>query len=192
MNDDALRAVWMSTQPTATENLVTSMTAVLDEDRAAREKDRRSRVAALTAVALLCPTLLWCAAYGKTPLVRGGYALMAVGTAVLLFAEWMHTIWSRHAMPGPANARSQLQKTALSLSRQASLFRTAPLWCAPIFIGAGLIGAWLYQERSLGEGYLVWVVTGTGWLMSALGGFWKGAKLDERRSRIELLLSELG
>src|ERR1700730_2994349 len=131
MNDDALRAVWASSQPTTKQTLMTTMNAVLDEDRVAREKDRWVRLAALTAVALLCPALLWFAAYGKTPLVRGGYALMAAGTAVVLFAEWMYLSWAQQALPGPADARSQLQKTALLLSRQASLFRTAPLWCAP-------------------------------------------------------------
>ena len=90
MNDDALRAVWTSSQPTTKEVLLATIDAVLDEDRVAREKDRLVRLAALTAMALLCPALLWFAAYGKTPLVRGGYALMALGTSLILFAEWMH------------------------------------------------------------------------------------------------------
>ena len=166
--------------------------AVLDEDRDAREKDRLVRLAALTAMALLCPALLWFAAYGKTPLVRGGYALMALGTSLILFAEWMHRTWSRQAWPGPADARSQLQKTALSLSRQASLFRTAALWCAPVFVGASLIGAWLYQERSSAEAYLLWASIGVGWLISAVTGLSKGKKLDSRQSRIEQVLSDLG
>jgi hypothetical protein len=192
MNDDALRAVWTSSQLTNKQTLMTTMNAVLDEDRVAREKDRWVRLAALIAVALLCPALLWFAAYGRTPLVRGGYALMAVGTAVVLFAEWMYLTWSQQALPGPADARSQLQETALSLSRQASLFRTAPLWCAPVFTGAALIGAWVYQQGSLAEGYLLWASISAAWLTSAVIGFAKGKKLDERRSRIERLLSDLG
>ena len=171
---------------------MTALNRVLEEDRTAREKDRWGHLGAVSAVALLCPALLWFAAYGKDPLVRGGYALMAVGPAMMLFAEWLHRSWSRQALPGPADARSQLQKTALVLSRQASLFRTAPLWCAPIFVGATLVGEWIYQERSLGEGYLLWACIGTGWLISSVTGFSKGKKLDARRSRIELLLGDLG
>jgi hypothetical protein len=192
MNDDALRAVWNSTRPTNKESLWATVNAVLDEDRAAREKDRWVRLAALTAMALLCPALLWFAAHGKTPLVRGGYALMALGTSMMLFAEWMHRTWSRQALPGPADARSQLQKTGLSLSRQASLFRTAPLWCGPIFIGAALIGVWLYDERSHAEAYLLWASISTGWLMSAVTGLSKGKKLDDRQSKIALILNDLG
>jgi hypothetical protein len=191
MNEDALRAAWTSSPSTNKEALLATMNAVLDEDRVAREKDRLVRLIALTAVALLCPALLWFAAHGKTPLVRGGYALMALGTSLILFAEWMHRTWSRQALPGPADARSQLQKTALSLSRQASLFRTEPLWCAPVFVGATLIGAWLYQERSTTEALLLWATIGVGWLMSAVSGFSRGKKLDNRQSRIEQVLSDL-
>ncbi|HEX5214174.1 MAG TPA: hypothetical protein VFV98_01855 [Vicinamibacterales bacterium] len=190
-NEDALRAMWTSSQPATSEVLLATIDAVLDEDRAAREKDRLVRLAALTAMALLCPALLWFAAHGKTPLVRGGYALMALGASLMLFAEWMHRTWSRQALPGPADARSQLQKTALSLSRQASLFRTAALWCAPIFVGAALIGAWIYQERSHAGAYLLWASIGAGWLISAVTGRSKGKKLDTRQSKIEQLLSDL-
>ena len=82
MNHDGLRAVWVSQSDTHKENLMTVIDAVLDEDRAACEKDRWIRVAAVITVALLCPALLWFAAHGKTPLVRGGYSLMAIGTAI--------------------------------------------------------------------------------------------------------------
>ena len=84
------------------------------------------------------------------------YALMAAGTAVLVFAEWMYLDWSRQALPGPADARSQLHRTAVLLSREAWLVRTAPLWCAPIFIGTALIGAWVYREVGHAAGYLLW------------------------------------
>ena len=87
MNHDALRAVWVSHPDTHKENLMTLMNAVLDEDRAACEKDRWVRVAAVIAVGLLCPALLWFAANGRTPLVRGGYSLMAMGTAMVLFVR---------------------------------------------------------------------------------------------------------
>ena len=190
MNHDALRAVWVSHPDTHKENLMTVINAVLDEDRSACEKDRWIRVAAVIAVGLLCPALLWFAAYGRTPLVRGGYSLMAIGTAMVLFAQWLHRTWSRQALPGAADARSELQKLALVVSRQASLFRTAPIWCAPVFMGAALIGGWIYQERSVSGGYLLWATIGTAWAINWMTGFSKAKKLTERRSQIESLLSE--
>jgi hypothetical protein len=169
---------------------MTVMNAVLDADRSACEKERWVRVSTVIAVGLLCPALLWFAAYGRTPLVRGGYSLMAMGTAMLLFAEWLHRTWSRQALPGAADARSELQKLALVVARQASLYRTAPIWCAPVFLGAVLVGTWVYQERSVGGGYLLWASIGTGWLVSWMTGFSKAKKLTERRTQIESLLSE--
>ena len=191
MTDDALRAAWTSIQPTSKEGLLTTMNAVLDEDRATRQRERWMRLATLTTLALLCPGLVWFAAHGKTPLVRGGYIFMALGTSLVLFAEWLHRTWSRQALPGPADARSQLQTTALSLARQSSLFRTASLWCAPIFIGAAFIGVWIYQERSHAEAWLLWATVGAAWLMSAVSGLSRSKRLDHQRSKIEVLLSEL-
>ena len=104
----------------------------------------------------------------------------------------MYLAWSRQALPGPADARSQLQKTAFLLSRQANLIRTAPLWCAPVFIGTALIGLWLYQQRSHAEGYLLWAAVGAAWVIGSVGGIDKGTTLDERRARMEQLLSDLG
>jgi hypothetical protein len=192
MTDDALRAAWIGTQPANKETLMTAMNTVLDEYQSAEAKERRFRLASVLAEALLFPALLWCAAYGKTPLVRGGYALMAVGTATILFAVWMHRAWSRQALPGPTDARCQLQKTGFLLARQAHLSRMAPLWCAPVFIGGMLIGAWLFSERSHSGGYLLWVTIAAAWLMSAVGGVAKGKKLDTLRSRMEQVLSDLG
>lgn len=190
MNHDALRGVWVSHPDTHKENLMTVMNTVLDEDRAACEKDRWVQVAAVIAVGLLCPALLWFAAYGRTPLVRGGYSLMAMGTAMVLFAKWLHRTWSRQALPGAADTRSELQKLALVVARQASLCRTAPIWSAPVFLGAVLIGTWIYQERSVSGGYLLWATIGTAWVTSWMTGFSKARKLTERRAQIESLLSE--
>src|SRR5687767_9246253 len=110
MSDDSVRAVWISGQPFDKATVMTAVHAALTEDRAVRDKERWLRIASVFAVAVLCPVLLWCAAFGRTPLVRGGYALMAAGTAVLVFAEWMYLDWSRQALPGPADARSQLHR----------------------------------------------------------------------------------
>src|SRR5262245_10223210 len=190
MNHDALRAVWISNQDTSKETLMTVMNAVLAEDRVARTKDRWMQVAALVAIGLLCPVLLWFAAYGSSPLVRAGYSLMAAGTGLILFAAWLHRTWSRESLPGTADARSELQKLGLVVSRQASLVRTAPIWCAPIFLGAALVGAWVYQQRSVTGGYLLWACIGAAWVMKGVNGLSKAKQLTKRRATIEAVLSE--
>jgi hypothetical protein len=191
MNHESLPAIWISDQPVSRDALMTAMNAVLNEDRAACGRDRGIRIAAGLTLTLLCPTLLWCAAHGITPLVRGGYALMAAGTAILISMEWMYFVWSRQALPGPADTRSQLQKGAFLLSRQANLMRTAPLYCAPIFMGTALVGTWIYQQRSATEGYLLWALIATAWFLASVGGISTARKLDERRVRMERLLSDL-
>jgi hypothetical protein len=191
MSDDSLPAVWIADPPIQKNTVLTAINAVLNEDRACREKERAIRIGSLLALALLCPALLWCAAYGTTPLVRGGYALMAAGAAVLVSTEWIYLAWSRQALPGPADARSHLQKTAFVLARQARLVKTAPLWCAPVFIGTALIGVWLFQERSVAAGYMLWASVGTGWCIVSVGGASAGTKIDQRRVRVEQLLSDL-
>ena len=191
MNDESLPAIWTADSPVEQEAVMSTMNAVLNEDRAVRDKDRRVRIAGFLALAVLCPVLVWGAAYGISPLVRGGYGLMAVGTALLVATEWMYLTWSREALPGPADARSQLQKSAFLLARQASLMRMAPLWAAPIFVGTALIGLWLYQQRSATGGVLLWAVLAAGWIAVSAGGVTTGTKLDERRRRMERLLSDL-
>jgi hypothetical protein len=191
MSADPLPGMWSSDPPLSRDALMMVMNAVLHEDRAARDKDRGIHVAAGLALALLCPALLWCAAYGTTPLVRGGYALMAAGTAILVSTGWIYSAWSRQALPGPADARSQLQKSAFLLSRQANLMRAASLCCAPIFVGTALIGTWIYQERSAAEGYLLWALVAGAWFIVWKRGISSGRKLDEQRVRMERLLSDL-
>ena len=164
---------------------------VLDKDRAAREHERRMRIGALVPLAFLLPIMLWSAAHGVTPLVRGAYALMAVGGAAIVFAEWTYLEWSRQALPGPTDARSQLQKTAFMLARQVMLMRTAPIWSSPVFIGVALIGVWLYRERTPAEAFVVWTITAAGWLTTGLGTVAVRARLNERRQQMERLLGEL-
>ncbi len=191
MSHDSLPSMWISDEPVSREAVMTAMNAVLNEDRAARGVDRGTRIAEGLALAVLCPALLWCAAYGITPLVRGGYALMAAGTAILVSVGWMYAAWARQALPGPADARSQLQKSAFLLSRQANLMRTAPLWCAPIFMGTALVATWIYQQRSATEGYLLWALIAAAWFTVSVGGISTGRRLDERRVRMERLLNDL-
>ena len=192
MNDDALRAIWISNQPAHEESLMTTVAAVLEEDRADQQKERLARFGAAVVRGLLCPALLWFTAFGKTPLVRGGYALMAVGAAVMLSAEWMNRTRSRKALPGPVDTRSQLQTTASLLSRQVTHYRACAVWSAPVFLGAALIGAWIYQERSQTAGAALWLAIAAAWVAASIMTSSKGRKLDERRARMERLLSDLG
>lgn len=191
MSDNApsLSAVWMSDQPEDKERVMSAIDTVLAKDRAARA--RRIRVGSLSALACLLPAILWATAHGVTPLVRGAYALMAVGSAMVVLAEWMYLDWSRRALPGPADARSQLQRTAFMLARQVRLMRTAPLWSSPIFVGVAMIGLWLYRERSHSEAFVLWTITAAGWLAAWLGTVSARSKLNERRLQMERLLSEL-
>jgi hypothetical protein len=193
MSDDArlLSAVWMSDHPVDKARVMSAIDTVLDRDRAARERERRIRIGALVALTFLLPIMLWSAAHGVTPLVRGAYALMAAGGAVIVFAEWIYLEWSRQALPGPADARSQLQKTAFMLARQVMLMKTAPIWSSPVFIGVALIGVWLYRERTHAEAFVVWTITVAGWLAIGLGTIAVRARLNERRQQMERLLGEL-
>lgn len=191
MVDDSLPALWTADEPISRDTLQTAVQIAVAEDRAARAKERSVRTASIVAVALLCPVLLWSAAHGVTPLVRGGYGLMAVGTAIMSVAEWFYLTWSRQAMPGPVDARSQLQKSAFLLSRQAHLIRSAPLWCSPIFIGTALIAGWLFQERSQLGGTVLWAIVGAAWFLSVVVNRSKCGRLDEQRLRLERLLSDL-
>jgi len=192
MSDDTspLPAIWMSGESTRN-GVASAIDAVLDKDRAARERDRRVRHGSLIAVTCLLPPLLWAAAHGVTPLVRGAYALMAGGVAVLVFAEWMYLDWSRRALPGPADARSQLQASAFMLDRQIRMLRTAALWTSPIFAGAVMIGVWLYGDRSHSGAFLVWSLTAAGWLGAWLGTRSGQSRLGETKAEMERLLREL-
>ncbi|MEO7189889.1 MAG: hypothetical protein ABI051_02415 [Vicinamibacterales bacterium] len=170
---------------------MSSIDTVLERDRAARQRERGIRVGLLLVLVCLLPTMLWAAAHGVTPLVRAAYALMAAGSAVAVFAEWMFLDWSRRALPGPADACSQLQRTASMLARQIVLMKTAPIWSSPIFVGVAMIGLWLYRDRAHSEAFVLWAITGAGWVAAGLGTASARAKLNKRRLQMEQLLSEL-
>lgn len=191
MIDDSLPVFWMSDETVSKDTVRTAVHNALAEDRASRDKERSVRAVSIAVVALLCPLLAWSAAHGVTPLVRGGYVFMAVGAGIMITAEWMYLAWSREALPGPIDARAQLQTSAFLLARQAHLLRTAPLWCAPLFVGAALIGAWIFEERSHPESYVLFAVFGAVWLLTGFVGRSQGAKLDAQRHRLEGFLADL-
>ena len=191
MIDESLPVLWMSDEPIRKETVTTAVQHALEEDRVSRERERSVRAASVVAIALLFPALAWSAAHGVTPLVRLGYLFMAAGVAIMITAEWMYLAWSRDALPGPVDARSQLQRSAFLLVRQTHLLRTAAIWTSPVFVGALLIGNWLFAERSRAEGYLLWAIVGAAWLAAGFGARSKGAKLDAQRERLERFLADL-
>jgi len=191
MNDEQLAELWQSDRSPGKDRLVDVASRVLREDRAVRDRERWARAGGMLALVLLCPVLLWAAAYGKTPLVRVAYALMAIGTAILVSADWLHVAWRRQAIPCADDARSQLLKTALLLARQAVFVRLAPLWCAPVFVGAALIGVWLYANVGHASGYALWLLSAAGWLACLVGGVSTAAAIDARRTRMEGVLRDL-
>ncbi len=187
----SLSAVWMSGPPASEEEMATAIGRVLDKDRETRHRERRGRVGGLFALVCLVPTTMWAAVYGVTPLVRGAYALMAVGTALLVAAEWLYLEWSRRGLPGPADARSQLQTIAFMLGRQITLTTAAPILTAPVFAGTAMIGTWLYRDRTHEAAFGVWSIVVAGWILMAWGVVSLRAKLNERRLHMERVLSEL-
>jgi len=193
MIDDtsALPAVWTSNEPARDGSAASAIARVLEKDRAARERERRVRHGSLLALACLLPVLLWAAAHGVTPLVRGAYALMAAGAAALVSAEWLYLDWSAQGLPGPVDARSQLQTTAFMLTRQMRLLKTAPFWTSPLFAGAILIGVWMYGARTHAGAFLVWTVTAAGWMGGALGTASARSRLSETKLELERLLRDL-
>jgi hypothetical protein len=193
MTDDAfpLRTMWMS-EPSGSENDVSlAVDQVLSKDRRARARERQLRIGGLVALAFLVPILLWAAAYGVAPLIRGAYALMAVGCAAMVAAEWLYLEWSRQALPGPADSRSQLQRAAFMLARQIQLVKTMPLWSSPVFVGVALIAFWLYSERTHAAGLTLGAVAAGAWSAAGVVASSASARINSRRLQVERLLHEL-
>jgi hypothetical protein len=191
MTDQSLPEIWTSQNTDEPSVSSRAMSAVLEEDRTDRQREAGFRLLGLMVLAILCPVLIWAAAHGITPVVRGGYALMATGAAITVFAEWIYLSWSGQAEPRAVDAQSQLHATAVMLRRLAVLVRTAGLWCAPIFVGTVLIGIWMYHERSHAGGYLLWSIDVMAWTAVTAGSMFKAARLDQRRQRMEDLLADL-
>ena len=190
MTQDSLTAMWISEPPPSREALLSAVDAVLNEDRAARDKDRWTHIAGGLAVALLCPVLLWCAAHGVTPLVRGGYALMAAGTAILISTQWTYSAWSRKRCPGRRTLARNCRR-ALSSGASGQPDENGTTMLRP---GVHWDGAHWHldlRERSATEGYLLWALIAVAWFIVSVGGVSSGGKLDERRVRMERLLSDL-
>lgn len=193
MNDEAsvLRTAWMSQATTSEISLRAAAAQILDRDEADRVREQRMRIVGLGAMVILVPTLIWAAAHGIGPLVRAGYALMAIGCVALVVAEWLYLAWSRRALPGPNDARSQLQTTAYMVESRAWLARTAGLWSAPVLVGAVFISVWLYRERTLAAAVTVLSLSLAAWVAGAVLAARAAAGLGRRRRELEAILADL-
>jgi len=192
MNDDVLRAAWLSRAANDDETVSTStIGAVLHEAHLRSQRERGVRILLASALLLLCPVLLWAAAHGRVPLIRGAYALMAAGVGIGVFAEWVWLRWSRLVAPGPVDMRSQVRTIVSVLASQSQLLRAALFWCAPIFAGAGMIAYWIAQAVSVTEGVALAVGIGVAWTIAAAKSRAKARAIDEQRSRFEQVLAEL-
>ena len=58
-------------------------------------------------------------------------------------------------------------------------------------MGTALISTWIYQQRSATEGFLLWAVVASAWVIVSMSGISTGKKLDKRRAQMERLLSDL-
>ena len=193
MNEEAsvLHAAWMSDAAGDERERRAAIRVVLDADRAARARERRRRTGSLAAMVALVPPLLWAAAYGVTPLVRVAYALMAIGCAAGVSAEWLYLEWSRRALPGPDDMRSQLQRTAFLVECQVWLARTAVLWTAPIFVGLSLICLWLARERSAGAAVTLQTLGLAAWIAAVTFAGRMAAVLARQSQQLRDALADL-
>lgn len=193
MNDDAssLRAAWMADPPTAERDPRSVVRDLIQKDRAERLRERRLRLGGMAALSALIPVLIWAAAHGVAPVVRGAYALMSAGCAAGLAAEWLYLDWSRRALPGPDDTRSQLQTTAFMLGRQEWLAKTAPLWTLPVFVGVALIGVWVYSERTLAAAATLWALDLVAWIGSGIVAWHAAAGTSRRKLTVEDALADL-
>ena len=168
-----------------------SIQRIIEEDEASLKKERRVNLIAAPLQMILFPLLVYSAAFGKTPIVRAGYALMAAGIAISLFAFWVSANWSRQALPGSADMRSQLQRAAFLLSRQASLASTSPVWVSPVFIGAALIWVWILEQNGSAPGLVGWTLLVIVWLTIVVCCIKKARAFAKKKARMEELLAEL-
>ena len=196
MNDDAVRAVWLSVHASG-------------EPRSrARRRSNRSFAKSVWPTnksdgsefcwrrrvdRALSRSCFWAAAHGRTPLdsvARTG--LMAIGVSVLVAAEWLWLRWSRQGWPGPADTRAQLRTAVFVLARQA---KYPSRWrCCGVRRSSsapGIIAFSIARARSLTGGVALGVATGLAWAVAAASCYAKGRAIDEQQPRLEQVLRNL-
>ena len=145
---DELQQLWQGPNaPEEEENLDATIEQVLEQDRKYQVSARRKDLASAAMMLALFPVVLWAATYGKWPLVRAGYGLMAVGLAVSAAAPWLHHRLNRQTPRRDLSVREHLEQSVGFLDRQATFLRTGALFCGlPMFLGLLVFGAGIWVQ----------------------------------------------
>jgi hypothetical protein len=191
---DELQQLWQRPNaPEEEENLDATIEQVLVRDHNCQVSARRRDLASAAMMLVLFPVVLWAAAYGKWPLVRAGYGLMAVGLAVSAVAIWLYHRLNSLTPRRDLTVRDHLEQSVGFLDRQATFLRTGALFCGlPMFLGLLVfgVGIWIQGGKLagalfMGASPLLWIGS---WQMSAR----TMRQIAQRRTRAEDLLRRLG
>jgi hypothetical protein len=192
---DELQQLWQGPNaPEEEENLDATIEQVLEQDRKYQVSARRKDLASAAMMLALFPVVLWAATYGKWPLVRAGYGLMAVGLAVSAVAPWLYHRLNRQTPRRDLSVREHLEQSVGFLDRQATFLRTGPLFCGlPMFLGLLLFGAGIWIRGGKLAGALIFV----GSLIPLISSWrpkWdrKMREIAQRKTQAEELLRRLG
>lgn len=174
------------------ENIDMMVEQVLEQDRRYRKASRREDIVSIVIAAVFLPLLMFLAADARAPILRVGYGMMAIGSAVTIVALWLYHNWVRQAPSTSSTSRTHLEQSVEYLDRQAKLYRTSVLWCgAPVFIGGFLIGlaaahanVWLGAVMC-GGSVLAWIGT---WHRN---GVRKVREIEQRKARVQQVLQDL-
>ncbi|MGO9096704.1 MAG: hypothetical protein ACLQGV_15975 [Bryobacteraceae bacterium] len=192
---DELQELWQRPNaPDEEENLETTIEQVLEQDRKYQVSARRKDMIAAAMMLALFPVVLWAATYGKWPLVRAGYGLMAVGLAVSAVAPWLHHRLNRQPPRRDLSVREHLEQSVGFLDRQATFLRAGALICGlPLFLGLLVFGVGIWNRGGKLAGALF-----MGLSLVPLIGSWrpkwdrKMREIAQKKAQAEELLRRLG
>ncbi len=186
-----LQDLWIG-KSEGTGNIDMTVEQLVEQNRKYRQASRRNDIAAVVVAALFLPLLLHLAVYARSPILRAGYGLMTIGSAVTIVALWLHHSWLRRGPPVNSTSRAYLEQSVDYLDRQAKLYRTSVLWCgAPVFLGGLLIGLGAAHANILlgvlmcSGSVLAWIGT---WY---LNGIRKAREIEQRKARFQQVLHDL-
>lgn len=186
-----LQDLWTSNSA-GKENIDMMLEQVLEQERKYQKASRREDIVSVLIAALTLPLLMLLAAGARAPILRAGYGMMAIGSAVTIVALWLYHNWVRRAPSTSSPSRTHMEQSVEYLDRQAKLYRTSVLWCgAPVFIGGFLIGlaaahanVWLGSAMCSGC-VLAWIGT---WYRN---GVRKVREIEQRKARVQQVLQDL-